>query len=155
MPRLSLKVNGQQHVLEADPNTPLLDVLRDQLRLKGTRQGCGAGECGACQVLVDGRSQASCTLSVGAAQGHELTTVEGLTSTLREAFIVEQAAQCGYCSSGMLIGAQGLLRINPQPTDAEVRSALDGHLCRCGVHNRIVRAVLRAAQSLVPMNSLP
>lgn len=147
---MELSVNGQRHALHADPDTWLLDVLRDELRLKGTRFGCGAGECGACQVLVDGRSQASCNTPLWAVQGREVTTVEGLDSALREAFAAEQAAQCGYCSSGMLIGAAALLRRQARPSDADVRAALDGHLCRCGAHNRIVRAVLRAAPALYP-----
>jgi len=140
-------VNGTQHAVQADPKTPLLDVLRDVLDLKGTRFGCGAGECGACHVLVDGVSQASCNLPLWAVQGKALTTVEGLPPALADAFVAEQALQCGYCGSGVLIAAAALLRRQPNPTDADVRSALDGHLCRCGAHNRIVRAVLRAAQS--------
>ena len=146
MPAIGFVVNGTRHSLDADPNTPLLDVLRDELQLKGTRFGCGAGECGACQVLVDGRSTASCNTPLAAVEGREVTTVEGLDASLREAFIVEQAAQCGYCSSGMLIGAAALLRCEPRPSEAQVRAALGGHLCRCGAHNRIVRAVQRAAQ---------
>ena len=141
-------VNGTQHAVQADPKTPLLDVLRDVLDLKGTRFGCGAGECGACHVLVDGVSQASCNLPLWAVQGKALTTVEGLPPALADAFVAEQALQCGYCGSGVLIAAAALLRRQPNPTDADVRSALDGHLCRCGAHNRIVRAVLRAARSL-------
>jgi nicotinate dehydrogenase subunit A len=141
-------VNGTQHALQADPKTPLLDVLRDELGLKGTRFGCGAGECGACHVLIDGVSQASCNLPLWAVQGKAIITVEGLPPALADAFVAEQALQCGYCGSGVLVGAAALLQRQPQPTDAEVRSALDGHLCRCGAHNRIVRAVLRAAQSL-------
>lgn len=143
---IGLSVNGIHRSVVADPMTPLLDVLRDELHLKGTRFGCGVGECGACHVLVDGRSQASCTLPMWAAEGHAVTTVEGLDADLRQAFIAEQAAQCGYCSSGMLIGAASLLRCQPEPTETEVRAALDGHLCRCGAHNRILRAVLRAAR---------
>ncbi len=141
-------VNGTQHALQADPKTPLLDVLRDELGLKGTRFGCGAGECGACHVLIDGVSQASCNLPLWAVQGKAIITVEGLPPALADAFVAEQALQCGYCASGVLVGAAALLQRQPQPTDADVRSALDGHLCRCGAHNRIVRAVLRAAQSL-------
>jgi len=141
-------VNGTQHAVQADPKTPLLDVLRDVLDLKGTRLGCGAGECGACHVLVDGVSLAACNLPLWAVQGKALTTVEGLPPALADAFVAEQALQCGYCGSGVLVAAAALLRRLPNPTDADVRSALDGHLCRCGAHNRIVRAVLRAAQSL-------
>jgi len=141
-------VNGTQHAVQVDPKTPLLDVLRDVLDLKGTRFGCGAGECGACQVLVDGMPQASCNLPLWAVQDKALTTVEGLSPALAAAFVAEQTLQCGYCGSGVLIAAAALLRRLPQATDADVRSALDGHLCRCGAHNRIVRAVLRAAQSV-------
>jgi len=140
-----LHVNGQPHDLNACPGARLLDVLRDDLGLKGTRFGCGSGECGSCHVLLDGRSVAACNTPLSAAVGHEVTTVEGLPARLRDAFVAEQAAQCGYCCSGILVTAEALLRHNPQPTDADVRSALDGHLCRCGAHNRIVRAVLRAA----------
>jgi len=145
---VTFTVNGRRHTLDTDPDTPLLDVLRDELQLKGTRFGCGAGECGACQVLVDGHSTAACNTPLAAVEGHALTTVEGLDSRLAEAFVAEQAAQCAYCSSGMLIGAAALLRHTPSPTDAEVRRALDAHLCRCGAHNRIVRAVQRAARDL-------
>jgi nicotinate dehydrogenase subunit A len=145
---LSFTVNGTARTVDADPKTPLLDVLRDELRPSGTRFGCGAGECGACQVLVDGRSTASCNTPLAAVEGHEVTTVEGLDARFAEAFVAEQAAQCAYCSSGMLIGAAALLRQTPSPSDAEVRSALDGHLCRCGAHNRIVRAVLRVAKAM-------
>ncbi|HEY6354688.1 MAG TPA: (2Fe-2S)-binding protein [Burkholderiaceae bacterium] len=141
-------VNGAQHAVQADPKTPLLDVLRDEIGLKGARFGCGAGECGACHVLIDGVSQASCNLPLWAVQGRAIITVEGLPPALAAAFVAEQALQCGYCGSGVLVGAAVLLQRQPQPTEADVRSALDGHLCRCGAHNRIVRAVLRAAQSL-------
>jgi len=145
MPMTPLTVNGAEHAVQADPKTPLLDVLRDELGLKGTRFGCGAGECGTCHVLVDGVSQASCNLPLWAVQGKVVTTVEALPPALADAFVAEQAVQCGYCSSGVLIAAAALLRRQPQATEADVRSALDGHLCRCGAHNRIVRAVLRAA----------
>jgi nicotinate dehydrogenase subunit A len=150
MPMTPLTVNDAEHAVQADPKTPLLDVLRDELGLKGTRFGCGAGECGACHVLVDGVSQASCNLPLWAVQGKAVTTVEGLPPALADAFVAEQAVQCGYCSSGVLIAAAALLRGRPQPNDADVRSALDGHLCRCGAHNRIVRAVLRAAKEARP-----
>jgi nicotinate dehydrogenase subunit A len=142
-----LTVNGMSRAVQADAKMPLLDVLRDELDLKGTRFGCGAGECGACHVLIDGVSQASCNLPLWAAQGKAITTVEGLPPELAQAFVAEQAVQCGYCSSGVLVGAAALLRRTPDPSEADVRNALDGHLCRCGAHNRIVRAVLRAAWS--------
>ncbi|MDP3084584.1 MAG: (2Fe-2S)-binding protein [Rubrivivax sp.] len=146
METVRFSVNGVAQAVIAAPKTPLLDVLREQLQLKGTRFGCGAGECGACQVLLDGRAVPACDTPLWAVAGHEVTTVEGLGwPGLREAFVAEQAAQCGYCTSGMLIGAAALLKRQPRPSEAEVRQALDGHLCRCGAHNRIVRAVLRAA----------
>lgn len=145
----TLNINGSVHALAAlgDPpaNTRLLDLLRDGLRLVGSREGCGANACGACHVLVDGRSVAACDTPLWAVQGKAITTVEGLPARLRQAFVDEQAAQCGYCSSGMLVAAAALLAAEPDPDEARVRQALDGHLCRCGAHNRIVRAVLRAA----------
>jgi nicotinate dehydrogenase subunit A len=148
MSAIRVILNGTERDLHASPQARLLDVLREDLGLVGTRFGCGAGQCGACHVLVDGRSIASCDLPLEAVAGREVTTVEALDPRLREAFVAEQAAQCGYCSSGILVAAAALLRHRPQPTEAEVREALDGHLCRCGAHNRIVRAVLRAAETL-------
>lgn len=148
MTAIRVSINDVEHVVRAAPGARLLDVLRDELGLKGTRLGCGANQCGACHVLVDGRSMAACDTPLWSVQGKAVTTVEGLDARLRQAFVEEQAAQCGYCSSGMLVAAAALLRSQPQPTEAELRSALDGHLCRCGAHNRIVRAVLRAAGGL-------
>ena len=147
---IDLNLNGRACTLHAEENTPLLYVLRNELGLKGTRFGCGAGQCGSCHVLLDGVSVPACNTPAGAAQGRAVMTVEGLAQgnalhPLQQAFIDEQAAQCGYCLSGILISAAALLQHQPRPTDAEVRLALDGHLCRCGSHNRIVRAVLRAA----------
>ena len=146
-----LLVNGVERVVEADPATPLLAVLRGTLGLTGSRFGCGAGQCGACNVLLDGRAVASCDTPLWAAAGKSVTTVEGLgmperPHPLQEAFIAEQAMQCGYCVSGILVSAAALLARNPAPTEAEVREALDRNLCRCGAHNRMVRAVLRAAK---------
>lgn len=152
MPLIALIVNDTLREVDADASTSLLDVLRDELKLVGSRFGCGAGECGACHVLIDSESRSSCDLPLWAAQGKRITTVEALDAIdprLRAAFIAEQAAQCGYCSSGVLISAAALLARQPAPSDADVRAALDGHLCRCGAHNRIVRAVLRAARGLV------
>lgn len=140
-------INGRSCDLRASDTARLLDVLRDELGLPGTRFGCGTGHCGACQVLLDGRPVPACDTPMWACAGHELTTVEGLAPTLRQAFVDEQAAQCGYCSSGVMVAAAALLQRQPHPSEAEVRQALDGHLCRCGAHNRIVRAVLRAAGS--------
>ncbi len=155
MPGVRLRVNGVDGVVEADPETPLLSALRGPLGLMGTRFGCGLNQCGACNVLLDGRAVASCDLPLSAAAGKDVTTVEGLGSPeqphpLQSAFIAEQAMQCGYCISGILISAAALLRRNPDPSEAEVRAALDRNLCRCGAHNRMVRAVLRAAKAGQP-----
>ena len=155
MPGVRLRVNGLDRVVEADPETPLLSALRGPLGLMGTRFGCGLNQCGACNVLVDGRAVASCDLPLSAVAGKDVTTVEGLGSPeqphpLQSAFIAEQAMQCGYCISGILISAAALLRRNPDPSEAEVRAALDRNLCRCGAHNRMVRAVLRAAKAGQP-----
>jgi nicotinate dehydrogenase subunit A len=150
----TLQVNDIAHTVQAQENTPLLYLLRNDLGLKGTRFGCGANQCGSCHVLLDGASVPACDTPVWAAQGKAVVTVEGLGQLhgtagalhpLQQAFIDEQAAQCGYCISGILISAAALLAHNPCPTEAQVKAALDKHLCRCGTHNRIVRAVLRAA----------
>lgn len=150
MTSLRLHVNGSPREVQADENAPLLDVLRNTCGLKGSRFGCGVGECGACHVLVDGVSTPACQLSAGLAQGKQVVTVEGLSppgaiGRLQQAFLDEQAGQCGYCLSGILVTATALLAREPHPDEQQVRAALDGHLCRCGAHNRIVRAVLRAA----------
>jgi len=150
-----LTVNGTATEVEADPDTPLLYALRNDLQLKGTRFGCGNGQCGACFVLIDGHPTPSCDTPLWSAVGKTITTVESLVSggelhPLQRAFLAEQAAQCGYCTSGILMGAAALLRNNPRPTEAEVRAALDRNLCRCGSHNRMVRAVLRAAAEIAP-----
>jgi nicotinate dehydrogenase subunit A len=148
---IKLSVNGAERTVEADPATPLLGVLRGVLGLTGTNFGCGANQCGACNVLIDGSAVAACDTPLWAAAGKEIVTVEGLGTPerphpLQRAFLAEQAGQCGYCLPGILISAAALLRRNPDPSDAEVRAALDRNLCRCGAHNRIVRAVLRAAK---------
>ena len=145
-----LQVNGSERALQAEENTPLLYVLRNDCDLRGTRFGCGVGQCGACHVLLDGVSVPACDTPVWATEGKAVVTVEGLGGgtglhPLQQAFIDEQAGQCGYCLSGILVSAAALLAQQPQPTEAEVRQALDKHLCRCGAHNRIVRGVLRAA----------
>jgi nicotinate dehydrogenase subunit A len=143
----SLLVNGAQVTVEADRDTPLLYALRNQLALKGTRFGCGLGLCGSCNVLVDGRVTPSCDTPLWSVAGKEVLTVEGLgDSALQRALIDEQAAQCGYCVSGVVMTATALLARNSGPSKDEVREALDGNLCRCGAHNRMVRAVLKAAQ---------
>jgi nicotinate dehydrogenase subunit A len=148
--RIRLTINGAESVLAADPDTPLLYALRNDLELKGTRFGCGSGQCGACFVLIDGHAAPACDTPLWAAAGKNITTVEGLGESgslhpLQQAFLAEQAAQCGFCTSGILISAAALLAKNPKPTESEVRAALDRNLCRCGSHNRMVRAVLRAA----------
>jgi nicotinate dehydrogenase subunit A len=145
-----LTINGQEREVAASPEAKLLDVLRGQLGLTGTHFGCGANQCGACNVLIDGHAVASCDTPLWAVAGKRITTVEGLGTPekphpLQRAFIAEQALQCGYCTSGMLITGAALLESNPAPSEAQVRTAFDRNLCRCGAHNRIVRAVLRAA----------
>ena len=147
----ALEVNGNAARVEADASTPLLYVLRNDLGLAGTRFGCGTEQCGACLVLVDGKPRYACTLTVGEAAGRRVTTIEGLSQggephPVQRALLEEQAAQCGYCISGIVMRAVALLAENPQPDERQVREALDPHLCRCGSHNRIVRAVLRAAR---------
>jgi nicotinate dehydrogenase subunit A len=141
-----LEVNGAQRTVEAHPDTPLLYVLRNDLGLVGTRFGCGSGQCGACFVLIDGRAMASCDLPVSFAAGKKVTTIEGLEDShpVQKALVKHQAAQCGYCISGIVMNAVALLSGNEKPTEAEVRLALDKNLCRCGSHNRIVRAILDA-----------
>jgi aerobic-type carbon monoxide dehydrogenase small subunit (CoxS/CutS family) len=145
-----LTVNGNTVRVATDGTVPLLSVLREQLGLRGTRFGCGTEQCGACMVLVDGMPVYSCTREVATVAGRTVTTVEGLSidgamHPLQQAFIAEQAGQCGYCLSGILISATALLERNPRPTRAEIAAALDPHLCRCGMHNRVMRAVARAA----------
>jgi nicotinate dehydrogenase subunit A len=148
---IKLNVNGLERTIEADPAGSLLGVLRNQLGLTGTRYGCGANQCGACNVLIEGQAVAACDTPLWAAAGKTIVTVEGLGTPerphpLQRAFIAEQASQCGYCLSGILISAAALLKRNPNPSEVEVRAALDRNLCRCGAHNRIVRAVQRAAK---------
>ena len=148
---ISLKVNGATRSVDAEPDTPLLYVLRNDLELYGAKYGCAMTQCGTCTVLVNGAARRSCVTPVGSIEGNEVTTLEGLGTLdkphpLQKAFIDEQAAQCGYCASGMIMAAADLLNRNPHPREADVRAALADNLCRCGTHNRIIRAVLRAAQ---------
>jgi nicotinate dehydrogenase subunit A len=147
-----LHVNGCDLQVSAELETPLLYILRNDLQLKGTRFGCGQGDCGACTVLIDGRAVHSCNTPLWSAPGHEVTTIEGLCSDgelhrVQQAFIDEQAAQCGYCTNGIIMAAKALLDSNPEPSDAEIAAALDRHLCRCGSHTRILRAIKRAARA--------
>jgi nicotinate dehydrogenase subunit A len=150
---ITLNVNGATHTVAADPETPLLYVLRNDLKLKGARFGCGLGQCGTCTVIVDGKAVQSCDVSLAAVAGKTVTTIEGIAADgqlhpLQQAFIDEQAAQCGYCITGIIMAAKALLDANPQPSEAEIRAALKGNLCRCGTHHRILRAVRRAAEKL-------
>jgi nicotinate dehydrogenase subunit A len=147
-----LEVNGVRKEVAAAPETPLLYVLRNDLGLAGTRFGCGSGQCGACFVLLDGRPMASCDMPASFAVGKKVTTVEGLGNgdlhPVQKALIAEQAAQCGYCMSGIAVSAAALLSRNPSPSEEQVKEALDKNLCRCGSHNRVVKAVLRAAKEM-------
>src|SRR5204863_6808670 len=147
---ISLKVNGATRSVDAEPDTPLLYVLRNDLGLNGAKFGCGLGQCGACTVMVDNEAVFSCLTPLLVVQGREITTVEGLGTVdnpgpLQRAFIEEQAAQCGYCIPGMMMQAQALLQKNANPSDGDIRTALAGNLCRCGTHVRILRAIRRAA----------
>jgi nicotinate dehydrogenase subunit A len=149
---INIKVNGALHSVPAEPDTPLLYVLRNDLGLNSAKFGCGLAQCGACTVLVDGKPLRSCVTSIDMLGQSEITTVEGLGTLeqphpLQVAFMTEQAAQCGYCIAGMIMSAKALLDRNPQPSEADVRQGLAENLCRCGTHNRIVRAVLKAAQT--------
>jgi len=150
MTTYQLSVNGRGHSVDADPDTPLLYVLRNDLQLNGAKFGCGLGQCGACTVLVGGEAVLSCLMPVAAVGARKVRTVEGLGTAdapgrLQQAFIAEQAAQCGYCIAGMIMRAEALLARNPSPTDAEIRRHMAPNLCRCGTHMRILRAVKRAA----------
>ncbi len=148
---ISFKLNGVDVTSNADQSEPLLHILANDLRLNGLKFGCGKAQCGSCTVLVNGDPLRSCVAPLSSVSGRSVVTLEGLSvkgkpNKLQQAFVQEQAAQCGYCTSGMIMQAQALLDRNPHPTEPEVRSALDGNLCRCGAHNRIVRAVIRASK---------
>jgi len=152
---ISLKVNGAVHSVTAEPDTPLLYVLRNDLALNGAKFGCGLEQCGACKVLVDGEALPTCRAPASSFQRRTIVTIEGLGDPehlhpIQQAFIDEEAAQCGYCIPGMIIGAKALLDRNPHPTDEEIGDALAIHLCRCGTHARILRAVRRAALAMQP-----
>ena len=151
--RIAFQLNGAPAQVEADDGASLLDVLRNELGMTGVRYGCGLAQCGTCAVLVDGAEEPACTLTLGAVEGRSVTTVEGLGTPerphpLQTAFLELQAGQCGYCLSGILVGAKALLDRNPDPSRAEIAQALAWHLCRCGVHNRVMDAVALAARRM-------
>jgi nicotinate dehydrogenase subunit A len=153
MASFTLRVNGERRTVAVEADTPLLYVLRNDLELNGPKFGCGLAQCGACSVLVDGKEVRSCVTPVSAVAKGRITTIEGLGTLdklhpLQRAFIAEQACQCGFCGNGMVIAAKALLDRNASPTNQEIRQALNGHLCRCASHNRIVRAVQRAAREM-------
>ena len=153
MPSVRFRLNGVETAVDADPDTSLLGILRGPLKMTGPHFGCGANECGACNVIIGDRAVAACDTPLWAAADKDIMTIEGLGSAqnphpLQRAFIAEQALQCGYCVPGILMSAAALLKRNPTPSSAEVKAALDRNLCRCGSHNRMVRAVLRAASEL-------
>ena len=150
-----LRVNGRDCEVEAEPNTPLLYILRNDLKLKGTRFGCGEAQCGACNVLLDGNAVPSCDTPLWSVPGHEITTIEGIGDPdpgglhpVQQAFIDEQAIQCGYCIDGIIISAVALLQRERNPSDAQIAAALDRNLCRCGTHVRILRAIRAAARAM-------
>jgi len=150
---MTLTVNGKAQQVDVDPRTPLLYVLRGELALNGAKFGCGLGQCGACTVLIDGAAKYSCLTPVGTLEGRRVVTLEGLGTNgkpgvLQQAFIDEQAAQCGYCIAGMIMRAQALLEHNPAPSDAQIRTHMQPNLCRCGTHMRIFRAIRRASEVL-------
>jgi nicotinate dehydrogenase subunit A len=154
MAKITLRVNGKNQTIDAEPDMPLLYVLRNDLRLNGPKYGCGMAQCGSCTVIMDGNAIRSCVTELKAAANRPVTTLEGLGSTkkmhkIQQAFVDEQAVQCGYCINGMIMSSKALLDKNPKPTDAQIKEALAGNLCRCGTHIRILRAVKRASGQLV------
>lgn len=153
MAKISLRVNGHAQVIDAEPDMPLLYALRNDLKLNGPKYGCGMAQCGACTVILEGNAIRSCVTPLSAARNKRVTTLEGLGSTkkmhkIQQAFVEEQAVQCGYCINGMILTTKVLLDKNPKPTDAQIREALAGNLCRCSTHIRILRAVKRASGQL-------
>ncbi|WP_028351965.1 (2Fe-2S)-binding protein [Bradyrhizobium murdochi] len=157
---MTLKVNGREHQVDAEADTPLLYVLRDDLKLNAAKYGCGLGQCGSCTVIVDGKAVLSCVMPMVLLEGKQVTTLEGLgtiaePAPIQRAFMEEQAAQCGYCIPGMMMRAQALLQKNSKPTDEQIRAELEPHLCRCGTHMRILRAVHRAARLMDTADALP
>src|SRR4029077_3112551 len=156
----NFEVNGKAARVDADPDTPLLYVLRDDLKLNAAKFGCGLGQCGACTVIIDGKAVLSCVTPLALLEGRKVTTLEGLgtiaaPAPIQRAFIEEQAAQCGYCIAGMMMRAQSLLQRNSKPTDEQIRAELAPHLCRCGTHMRILRAVHRAARLMDTAELVP
>jgi nicotinate dehydrogenase subunit A len=157
---ITFNVNGQTHAVDAEPDTPLLYVLRNDLQLNGAKFGCGLGQCGACTVLLDGAPIFSCVVPISLLEGRKVTTLEGLgsaenPSALQRAFIEEQAAQCGYCIPGMIMRAQALMNVNKDPSEAEIARYLQPNLCRCGTHMNIFKAVRRAAQLMKTAAATP
>jgi nicotinate dehydrogenase subunit A len=160
MAQLLLNVNGKSLTVDTDPTTPLLYVLRDDLELNGPKFGCGLSQCGACTIIMDGKTVRSCSIAVSAAQNRKITTLEGLGTVQRPhyvqaAFVEEQAAQCGYCMNSMILTAKVLLDQNPNPSEPQIRSALNANLCRCGSHLRVIRAVQRAARERTSADARP
>jgi nicotinate dehydrogenase subunit A len=152
--KVHLNVNGQIHEVNIETDTPLIYVLRNDLGFKGAKLACGLGQCGACKVIIDGQALPICRVSAMSVQGKEITTIEGIGSAhdlhpLQKAFIEEQAVQCGFCASGMIMAAKGLLDKNPCPTDAEIQTEMSGNLCRCGTYGRVMRAIKRASPALI------
>jgi len=150
---MNLVVNGARRHVETDPERPLLFVLRNEFDLTGTKYGCGEGQCGACTVLLDGTPRHSCRVSCREADGHQITTIEGLANgdrlhSVQQSFIDCDAMQCGYCTPGMILASVALLRKNPSPSDEQIKSSLEGNVCRCGTHNRIVADVHKAARQV-------
>lgn len=148
---IKLRINGDVHAVNVEPQATLLSVLRDQLELTGTKYGCGEAQCGACTVLIDGHPRRSCITTVGTAAGRQITTIEGLEHDghlhpVQQAFLAEEAMQCGYCTPGMIMAAVALLKSKPSPTDEEIAHGMEGNICRCGTYPRIVAAIQRAAQ---------
>jgi nicotinate dehydrogenase subunit A len=157
---MTLKVNGREHQVDAEADTPLLYVLRDDLKLNAAKFGCGLGQCGSCTVIVDGKAVLSCVVPMVLLEGKQVTTLEGLgtiaePAPIQRAFMEEQAAQCGYCIPGMMMRAQALLQKNSKPTDEQIRAELEPHLCRCGTHMRILREVHRAARLMDTAEASP
>jgi nicotinate dehydrogenase subunit A len=153
MTSLTLHINGHEHRIDADPTTPLIYVLRNDLGLKGAKFGCGLEQCGACLVIVDSETEYACNTPAGAFEGRQIVTIEGIGTPesldpIQQAFIEERAAQCGFCTPGMIVAAKALLETNPDPTKDEIRQALSQNLCRCGSHASIIKAVLRAVREM-------